>query len=295
MCVIAIINQRIDLQSLKDMEESNPHGAGVAWAEYDKVRFCKGLSAEEIFDLQESGVLSYPYVAHFRWATSGVKSAEMAHPFVIGKKALSGITAGELFDNEELLFHNGVWRDYDKWLDCIAAPAGRLRQVSDTAVAAFFMDDVPELIQYLNWATVMVGRGEGGGMVMRLTGTWEMHEGNKFSNLQWLPRQTSTYFGWSAGADDFGQAHWSEAEWNVYLKRKYGVQFSESAITTELATEVAWDDENEKTIPDLQMAENMWDAQMLFLTEGEGEEREDPDIISEDFNTVNKYLERIAS
>lgn len=96
---------------LKYANESNKHGFGYAWADGDQIRWNKGYTAEELTDalIEEYLALPFPKAIHFRWATHGGVTPELTHPFPI-KRGNSLALDG---DAKHVLFHNGVWGDWD--------------------------------------------------------------------------------------------------------------------------------------------------------------------------------------
>ncbi len=209
MCVAAVIFSPISAEYLKCMEDDNPHGAGIAWEQDGAIQFVKGLTAAEIHEMQESGVMSYPYLLHFRWATHGDKVAALTHPFPIGPRALLGETAGSA---DKILIHNGTWHWYDDFATKHVAkgnyefPEELISSVSDTAIAAWlaFYDD--SILDSVPWATAVAEMretidAEGQStrtMDITTRGQWYDKDGNWYSNLQWVPLYSS-YSGGTPG------------------------------------------------------------------------------------------------
>lgn len=96
---------------LEYANESNKHGFGYAWADGDQVRWNKGYEAGELNDalIEEYLALPFPKAIHFRWATHGGITPELTHPFPIKR----GNSLGLEGDAKQVLFHNGVWGDWD--------------------------------------------------------------------------------------------------------------------------------------------------------------------------------------
>ena len=188
MCIAAIIFSPVSLEYLQSMDTDNPHGGGVAFVPKDPskgLRFIKGLNAKQVFNLQETKVLTYPYMLHFRWATMGDKVAALCHPFPIGPRALLGETKGYA---PKVLIHNGTWGGYNRLLPLNSEiPDSLLSCQSDTALAAWLMGDKPEVIKEIMWATATGWVGTDGTLECETSGTWTDYEGNWYSNLSWLP------------------------------------------------------------------------------------------------------------
>lgn len=211
MCVAAIINEPVSLEYLQAMEDDNPHGAGLAWVvPGDKqVTFHKGLTAAEIYAMQERGVMTFPYMLHFRWATQGVRSKGMTHPFPLGPRALFGELRGRA---HRVLIHNGTWHNERAWIpDRHPIPEQLIRRASDTAIAAWIAGFAPEVLEEIDWATAVGFVGKDGTLDVDLRGKcWEDYEGNWYSNLQWVPRPGRMTRAQMAAA----VAYWNEAGWN---------------------------------------------------------------------------------
>lgn len=193
MCIAAVIFKPISLAYLKEMDNDNPHGGGIACVKEGRIWFLKGLDAEAVFALQQAQVLTYPYLLHYRWATMGAKIAENCHPFVVGPRAMLGETCGFA---ERVLIHNGSWSNYQKYIPLSSEiPDAALKYVSDTALAAWLLQDNPDLLDEVPWATA-VAEMKDGEMDITTRGTWTDHQGNWYSNLNWLPSQNMNWDKW---------------------------------------------------------------------------------------------------
>lgn len=209
MCVAAVIYKPVSLDYLKEMHDSNPHGAGVAWPDYAAgvMRFKKGLTYEEIHALQEAGELTYPYLLHFRWATEGDTVPQMTHPFPVGVRALFGELEGTA---DQVLIHNGTmsWSQQKYWVPdtdyMYHLPWELINRASDTAIAAWLIKEPgsEDILKALQWATCVASVRDGA-LHLEKTGDWKEHEGNSYSNLFWLP--------WSARGGR--SAYFSDAEY----------------------------------------------------------------------------------
>lgn len=98
--------------------DDNPHGAGVAWDDGERVHIVKG-----IFDVQElldtvCAVEDVPAAVHLRYATHGAVNKGNCHPFKVNKKLA--------------LIHNGIipgfgaadYSDTRHFTDVIVKPIG---------------------------------------------------------------------------------------------------------------------------------------------------------------------------
>ena len=190
------------------MEDDNPHGAGVAWEQDGAIRFVKGLSAKDIFQMQEDKVMSYPYLMHYRWATHGARVKELTHPFVIGPRALMGELSGSA---NAVLIHNGTWDAYEKrageYINSgnYEMPLPMLNKMSDTAVAAWLAAFDPDVLDEVLWATA-VAEIKGGKMEITTRGEWHDKDGNWYSNLNWVESKR-----WSMYShDDWDYEQWQD-------------------------------------------------------------------------------------
>lgn len=146
MCVILYLEddkKRPSEDMITKMWERNPHGTGAAWRETVNgkpvVRFVKGLNLAETRELFKT--IPIPSVVHLRRATSGGILPKLCHPFLISpesKLAVEGTTPGWV------LFHNGDWKEWDKWaLDLtgksgLKVPRGKMSDSRFIAVASDF-------------------------------------------------------------------------------------------------------------------------------------------------------------
>lgn len=295
MCVAAVIFSPISMQYLQCMEEDNPHGAGVAWLQGDSIRFMRGLSAQDIYQMQEDKVMTYPYLMHYRWATHGDKIPQLTHPFPIGPRAL----LGELHGNAPaVLIHNGTWNSYDKAAGRhiragnYEIPEEIFDAASDTAVAAFLAQDNPEILDEIMWATAVAEiREEDGVKTMEITtrGQWYDKEGNWYSNLNWVPWSgyyfPSMYSSTSDSAADRAN-YWKEWE------RRYRAGEDTSGLRYPGSY-----DPSEDAQPKNDWDEIDWDAYFLapFSTRGEKDQHLNFDTYVERFRRSNKAAATVAA
>ncbi len=109
MCVIAIKKQGVSLPhaTMKDMFAANSDGCGFAVVLKDKTIIKKGLMT--VKDLSDA-LKPYKHdlvVVHFRFATHGLKSKQMTHPFVVSPVVLESF-ALSLTTTKPVLIHNGI-------------------------------------------------------------------------------------------------------------------------------------------------------------------------------------------
>lgn len=187
MCVIMVCGEKRPTPDLVEKAwNHNDHGGGVAWREQnDKnetiVRWEKGLSKEEMHEYCKT--LPFPFIAHFRIASTGGRAEDLCHPFEIGPRAsakLSGVTP------KGVLFHNGTW---SQWRS-IAMDLAINRNIkvppgpwNDTRTMAWVTAHLGEgILEFINEKTVLFGPktfsifGDG----------WEEVEGIPMSNKIFL-------------------------------------------------------------------------------------------------------------
>lgn len=186
MCIAAVIYDDLATNDLDSMEEHNPHGGGVAYLGKSGkgVRFFKGLTAKEVYDLQAK--LPRPYLLHFRWATHGDKVPRLAHPFPLGPQAFTDALKGSA---PAVLIHNGVWSNYELY-----APRNFTKKdlalCSDTQIAAWYAAHDEAVLDDVDWSTA-VGRAFDGNFLVTLRGRWMTDDRkggsarNLYSNLSW--------------------------------------------------------------------------------------------------------------
>jgi hypothetical protein len=296
MCVAAIISKPISLHYLNQMENHNPHGAGVAWVEpgADKVTWKKGLTAAEIFAMQESGELKLPYMLHFRWATQGEICAELTHPFPVGIQALFPAVEGAA---ERLLIHNGTWNGAPEWDARFDIPDGLMDHLSDTAQVAYLMEANPAILKEVRWATA-VGSVRDGALSVEFGGTWYPSDGNTYSNLNWKPAKVYK---------DWRKLGW-EPEPKVEKKWESFDDFWQNKLEV---LEAIADDEIQGQIENLieNPRENFQDEAIIkyldLMTDDQWKRYTDArfpptpeatfygeDVVSEDYDIVNAYIGR---
>lgn len=98
-------------EAIIDANLMNKDGFGYAWVDRDTVRFDKGFDASELTDalIEKYLALPFPKAIHFRLATHGGVIPELTHPFPIKR----GVPHDLVGTARAVLFHNGVWHDYD--------------------------------------------------------------------------------------------------------------------------------------------------------------------------------------
>lgn len=180
MCVILVCpkNVRPDLDTLAACERDNPHGAGIAWREGNRVRWEKNDDLSVIHRLSQ--LHRGEIVIHFRIASVGGVCAELRHPFPVAYKS----SLAPRGNANAVLFHNGTWSGWRDALkhaqtDGATPPPGPM---SDTRAAAWLCSlyghkflktcSPSRWVYFSSRDTVMYGQ-------------WYKRQGIYFSNLYW--------------------------------------------------------------------------------------------------------------
>lgn len=305
MCVAAIIHKPVSFESMHCMDTDNPHGAGVAWFADGQLRFKRGLKAEHIYAMQESGEITYPYLMHYRWATHGDRIPELTHPFPTGPRAFAGELEGTA---EQVIIHNGVWNDYVNWLEWIdsSVPTEAIMSSSDTGVAAYFYAEFPDIGHQIPWAVASAtvkDSPDGAKMEIVKHGGWSVWQGNEYSNLNWLPtkewwqsEQGGGRRSWRSYAG-YGRSNWSsrggwswedvkedgtDNGWDEYVRWKYGDE------TADVVQELADSPDDADLMTKLADEDARATALAEILPDHDSDEFDD--LVSESPAEVNKWL-----
>jgi len=211
MCVAVIVeaDSGISLRDMEIMYEENPHGIayalppdasgrspGIAWR--------RNLTPEAA---HAALVLApKPALFHVRWATQGSRRPGLMHPFPLGQGAWTHDVEGV---SPSVLIHNGTWRNWDDYLS--PAEARRL-DASDTQIAAWVAGYWPAILDEVGWANATLAIAADG-VTPEVTArgdTWETHrDGNRYSNLAWLPRPAAKVR--AGGVGGVGWVSWQAA------------------------------------------------------------------------------------
>lgn len=191
MCVIMTVENERERPTQAELEaaaDANPHGAGIAWVEKGAVKFRKvgPVDIEQVIALALK--VPTPFVVHFRITSSGETTAQLSHPFPLRLTeplALAGRA-------DAVLFHNGTWRDYKRYVLSAVASTGRSLgdgPMSDTRGIAYLATvggrAVLATIPDENKLAVLSKDGK----VTRHGNGWsEYAPGMWVSNTYWVPR-----------------------------------------------------------------------------------------------------------
>ena len=151
---------------LWEANRANPHGIGFAWVEDGRVNWSKGYGEDRFAEAVELfEAKSFPKAIHFRLATHGGREMDMTHPFNITKLSKPTLQGR----SQSVLFHNGVWTDYDDLLIQGLMSGGLPKRILDwemsdsramAVLAGNFGERVLDLLN-LTGEKVLVLRGDG--------------------------------------------------------------------------------------------------------------------------------------
>ena len=183
MCVILVCPPKVrpSDEILRACHDANPHGAGVAWREGNRVRWRKNLKVGQVAHLIRE--VKGEVVIHFRWASVGGVNPRLCHPFPVSRKA------GLAFHGKTkaVLFHNGTWGGWEEALDRLVSLGGHDDidgPMSDTRAAAVVVDHLGRhVLDRLPGRWVLFGMKE-----TQLYGEWEEFKGMNVSNTNFVHR-----------------------------------------------------------------------------------------------------------
>lgn len=188
MCLIIAspLGKPISEEILRDAARHNSNGCGLAWLDLEnkKIQYRKALNVDELIKLLNEDALGKIWVAHFRIATVGGPIPELTHPFTIDEHA-SIAPSGEA---DAVLFQNGTFHSWkDSLLQAAAASGTPVPEQpwSDTRAVAFICHVYGKHVLSLidNTSRFLVfDATENSKKRMMLWGSWEDHDGFKFSN-----------------------------------------------------------------------------------------------------------------
>lgn len=188
----------LTLEELQACEKVNPAGGGIAFRTKKGIYFKKGISAEEIFELQKQA--TPPYQIHFRIPTIGGKDKQLCHPFPISKNAdtrLEGYC-------KTSLIHNGHWRSWRDGMLCLLQGVMPSGPWSDTRAMSYLVaHHGPEILILVDEKVSLLNAN---GTYRFFGSGWHEHNGNWFSNLHWqgaMPKAPSQSLIVSSKTDEY--------------------------------------------------------------------------------------------
>ena len=220
---------------LESAEQTNRDGGGFAWTDGKYVYWEKGLhvTAEYIDEQIKKNKIQLAIIVHFRLTPHVGTNNELCHPFPLSEENLDHDCDSKGKDSKGVLFHNGVWRDYDDMaIELLKTrPEARLPEMhnlSDSRVMAWLVKYYG--INYLQLidekVTVLTPQG------IRTFGSgWTKVEGVECSNSSFHHPKTITM---SSGDDSW---------WNPTLNRWTYERKPQNPQITVLKTEKTKDKE----------------------------------------------------
>lgn len=148
MCVILQFDDVMPKSSLlKNAEQTNRDGGGFAYIKDGLVHWEKGLHVTakyvEKYVKKHKLTKKNNLIVHFRIGTHGENNDMLCHPFPLGlrkngqavENSVKGITS------EGVMFHNGVWTEYDEYAVKLAFNSDKIRipdgDMSDSSIMAW--------------------------------------------------------------------------------------------------------------------------------------------------------------
>lgn len=181
MCVILVspATARPDRALLNACHSANPHGAGVAWRENEKVNWVKDLSPKQVEEVLAQ--ISGEAIVHFRWASVGRVCPELCHPFPVERNASTKLSGTA----DRVLFHNGTWSGYGAALDYVEDQQGRkiTGAMSDSRAIALLLATMKDqsTLKHISSRFVLFSSKS-----TKLFGDWRNFRGMRVSNLNFM-------------------------------------------------------------------------------------------------------------
>lgn len=193
MCVVVVVedqNHPITDEQLAQCHKSNGHGIGIAYVRNAQVCYAKGIKDDvEARKFLDENHVTAPYIVHFRIRSSGDVIPELTHPFPIRQDGWNPLAT---CDVDHVLFHNGTWHTYENAVINIALAKGidiPSGPWSDTRGMAWILAMIgPNALKLMlgnNSSRLVTLNGQG--VLNYLHGSWDAHDGKKFSNMTWRP------------------------------------------------------------------------------------------------------------
>lgn len=215
MCVIAVCKKRkLTDKEVELMWQSNPEGAGLAWAEDGQVHYRKGfMKLRDFKKFYGSREFPFPHIAHFRITSAGVTTPELTHPFIVSHTSPHQL---EYHGPDPVLFHNGTYR---AWKEVVGAAAIATETeipgaMNDSRAVAIVTSFVPDMVAHVaadsaSKFSILYPNGD-----VKMYGRWsesdELDTSNDYWKSEWrtnVVRSTPE----SASACGVGPTAWNNA------------------------------------------------------------------------------------
>ena len=226
MCVILVPTKRHPTpDELNDAQDSNPHGAGIAWKNQDgKLAYEKAIDAKRVWEIIETEQPKIPYVIHFRIASVGGVCDKLTHPFPVNQSvSLKKQWQGK----SPLLFHNGTWSDWKEAVMPFSGhkdfPRGSLDDWSDSRALAYLAYKTKR--GFFNFIDEKVAIMEKNGEV-NLYGSWRKNDTIWCSNLNHVRSKHTITYGHSSiyGNNPHYNDYWGVGGYNRRQQELYTTQ-----------------------------------------------------------------------
>ena len=246
MCVILQFDDVMPKSSLlKNAEQTNRDGGGFAYIKDGLVHWEKGLhvTAKYVEKYIKRNKLTKVnnLIVHFRIGTHGENNDMLCHPFPLGLRkngqAVENSTRG--VTSEAVMFHNGVWHEYDEYAVKLAFNSDTIRipdgDMSDSSIMAWCASH--KGINFLEFTGEKV-------IVLTVNGTvrygsgWVTVDKVKCSNDNFEP-ETWTYSG------GYGSMTWSAKDKKMIKENSIDTEAGNAEGTMDISS-----DDYEKIIED---------------------------------------------
>jgi hypothetical protein len=200
MCILGIVNEKIDKETFDRCFEKNKDGFGYAWRSKESVNFVKGLmdkkEAWEHYSSNKNVVSNH--IVHFRLGSPVVK--HLTHPFIISKESPPVL---EYSGKAPVLFHNGSITSWRDWVIPTLLKIGKVpdEELSDTRLLSIVISilgtDIFKFISTGRFAIMYTDK-------IQTFGDFEKDKENLWSNDGYKKKESATYTyyqgsGWNRG------------------------------------------------------------------------------------------------
>lgn len=188
MCLIIYkpVKVPFNLDHIENAMTFNSDGMSISIRTKQGIEVMKGIDME-FLESNFDYLTDREAVLHLRYGTSGAKTVNQCHPFLIGKRTTK--TKFVLSKDEQVLFHNGIM--FNPGLDL---------GFSDTQIMARGMRDIKELDYYTKWNKFLVQDNR----KTLFLGNWFEVDNMLYSNLSYhLEKYTSKWSNWENWENEY--------------------------------------------------------------------------------------------
>jgi len=162
---------------------ANPHGAGIAIRDGERVVIEKGFMCREelvnlLLHMKRQGLCG-EMLLHFRLATSGLMDGGNTHPFPLhwDEKKLRGISQR----TDCAIVHNGIFNGMD-FGNVLSDTGNAVKMMAMAGTKPRHLANKIKSMPFFGWSKVAVMRKGG----VDITPGWVEKDGCFFSNLRWI-------------------------------------------------------------------------------------------------------------